>query len=128
MEAFRIASLGILAAMAALLLRQKEPAMSAVFSVSCGVIIFLCILARLSVLMPYLEKLIAYIENGEDYLKIILKASGITIVSEFAAGICKDSQMASVGEMIRVFAKISLFLIGLPILIAVVDIIGGYTV
>lgn len=128
MEAFRIASLGILAAMATLLLRQKEPSISAVFSVSCGILIFLCILARLSVLMPYLEKLMSYIENGEEYLKILLKASGITVVSEFAAGICKDSQMTSVGEMIRVFAKISLFLIGLPILIAVVDIIGGYAV
>lgn len=126
MDVFRIAALGITAVISASLFKSREPGIATALTAACGILIFSCILRRMSVLLPYLEKMFALLEDGDLYLGILLKAAGITIVSEFAAGICKDSQMTSIGEMIRVFAKISLFLLGLPVLLTVVDMIGGY--
>lgn len=127
MDAFRIAALGITATISVVLIKAKEASYGAVISIVSGIFIFICIIGRLSILISHMRELVSVIEEGDTYLNILLKASGITIVSEFAAGISKDNQMNSVADMIRVFAKISLFLISLPVLTTVINMIRNFS-
>lgn len=127
LDAFRISALGVSAAICVLMIRNREPAIATVISICSGIFIFACILARIDILFSYINILTQQIKNGDIYFEIILKASGIAMVAEFAVGICKESGMISCAEMIRMFAKVSLFLLGLPILTAVVNMIGGFS-
>lgn len=127
MDAFRIAALGITATVCVVLIKPKEATYGAVISIISGIFIFICIVGRMSILIGHMRELVAVIEDGDTYLNILLKASGITVVSEFAAGICKDNQMNSVADMIRIFAKISLFLISLPVLTTVIGMIRNFS-
>lgn len=127
MDAFRIAALGITAAVSVVLIKTKEASYGAVISIMSGIFIFICIIGRMAILISYMRELVTVIEEGNVYLNVLLKASGITIVCEFAAGICRDNQMSSVADMIRVFAKISLFLISLPVLTTVITMIRNFS-
>ena len=51
--------------------------------------------------------------------------AGITYVSECASGICKDSGYTAVASQIEIFARISMLVISLPVVITLLETIGG---
>ena len=59
-----------------------------------------------------------YIRIGRPYLEALLKMIGITYVTEFAAGMCRDAGYGSLGNQIEIFGKLSILALSMPILLA----------
>ena len=68
-----------------------------------------------------------YLSGGGKYLGFLFKAVGITYVCEFCASICKDAGYGAVAGQIEIFGKLSILLMGIPVLVAVIENISAIT-
>ena len=70
---------------------------------------------------------VEYLSGGGKYLGFLFKAVGITYVCEFCASICKDAGYGAVAGQIEIFGKLSILLMGIPVLVAVIENISAIT-
>lgn len=127
MEIWRIAFVVICIAMIGLLLRSREPAISILLSLGLGVILLFCIQGRLEYFSQLIRMLSDSMEEEKGYLMLLFKATGIAIVAEFTNGICKECQMASAGELVRLFAKVSMLMLCFPFVVTVINLVENFS-
>ena len=69
-----------------------------------------------------------WLDENQEFYKILFKVMGITYICEFTSGICKDAGITSVATQIEILGKMLILLSGIPILISVVDMIKNYKI
>lgn len=126
MDIIDVALLGMVTVIAAMMIKQKEPALGGLLSLGVGIYIMVCLISRLFITIQYLDGLLESLSFAKSYLVILLKAVGITLVTEFGASLCRENGFQALADSIRVFGKISILMLGIPILATLVNIIGGF--
>jgi len=121
MEIIKIGILGVVGVMLALQFKSNRPEYGLYLGAVLCLIIFSFSLSGLNLLMVKIRDLGKYINGSESYLGFLFKAVGITYVCEFCASICKDAGYSAVAGQIEIFGKLSVLLMGMPVLVAVVE-------
>ncbi len=124
MDILKISILGISAVLLALILKSYRPEYSNYISIAVCICIFMFVTSKLELLISYAEKMQKLVHLDDTYMSMILKMIGITYVAEFAANICKDSGYQTVAGQIELFAKLSILVIGMPVILAFMETIG----
>ena len=57
---------------------------------------------------------------------MILKMIGITYVAEFSTDICRESGYQAIAGQIEIFAKLSILLISMPVLMGFIETLGAF--
>jgi stage III sporulation protein AD len=52
----------------------------------------------------------------------------VTYVAEFASGICKDAGYQNIAVQIEIFTKLTILAIGMPVLLALLELIGDFLI
>lgn len=89
-------------------------------------LIFSCTAAYMGQVKAQLEALMRYASSGSRYFTILFKVVGITWISEFVAGICRDSGFGAVASQVELFGKIAILFAGLPVFLALIETIAGF--
>lgn len=63
------------------------------------------------------------IESG--VFAAVIKMIGIGYITEYSSSLCEDNGCSSLAKKIQLAGKITIFLMSAPILIGVIDVIGG---
>ena len=114
MEIIKIIGVGLLTLIISILLKdvKKEFSIYAVI-IGTSIILFLS--------MDLLKEIINFIEgltknvNGE-FIKILLKMTGIAILTEYAVSLCKDSGESAIATKIDLGGKIILISLSIPVI------------
>ncbi len=114
MEIIKIIGVGLLTLIVSILLKdvKKEFSIYAVI-IGTSIILFLS--------MDVLKEIINFIEgltknvNGE-FIKILLKMTGIAILTEYAVSLCKDSGESAIATKIDLGGKIILISLSIPVI------------
>lgn len=114
MEIIKIIGVGLLTLIISILLKdvKKEFSIYAVI-IGTSIILFLS--------MNVLKEIINFIEgltknvNGE-FIKILLKMTGIAILTEYAVSLCKDSGESAIATKIDLGGKIILISLSIPVI------------
>lgn len=121
MEIVRIGILGVAGIMLALQFKTTRPEYGLYVGVAICLIIFVFSIDGLYVLLGWVKGLEKYLNGNGNYLSFLFKAVGITYVCEFCASICKDAGHGAVAGQIEIFGKLSVLLMGMPVLAAVIE-------
>ena len=113
-----MAAVGIAAVLTALQLKGTGGVYGTYVVLAAGLFLFYYSGSKLSGIMGALEEAAAYIRIGRPYLEALLKMVGITYVTEFAAGMCRDAGDGSLGNQLEIFGKLSILALSMPILLA----------
>lgn len=124
MDILKISILGIVAVLLALILKSYRPEYSYYISIAVCICIFMFVGTKLEQLIGYAEKMQQLIQMDSSYMAMILKMIGITYVAEFASNICKDCGYQTVAGQIELFAKLSILVLGMPVIVAFMETIG----
>ena len=124
MDVIKISLLGIVAVLPAILLKNIKNEYAVLMSIAVMLIIFGFAVARIQVVVDTINRLLVGINIETRYVVIILKMLGIAYVAEFSAAICRDAGFGAVASQIEIFAKISLLVTGIPIINALISMIG----
>lgn len=124
MDILKISAIGISAVLLALLLKNYRAEYSAYISIAVCICIFMFVSSKLEMLIGYVKKMQGMVHLDNSYLSMILKMIGVTYVAEFASNICKDCGHQTIAGQIDLFAKLSILVLGMPVLLAFMETIG----
>lgn len=123
----KIIVLAICGILLVVFVRSYQSEYAIYISICITMIIFFAILMQLEDIKEKLSPLdFLFGENGE-YLALIFKMVGITYLCEFCGGICKDAGYQAIGTQVEIFGKMTILLSGVPILMALIHTIQGFT-
>ena len=113
MEVLKVVMLGMTGMLLGILLKGTRPEYSVYLSLAAGICIFSYMTGKLSYLFSSVLKIQEYLPVDAQYLETLLKMIGITYVSEFAAGICKDAGYGAIASQIDIFARLYIMVLSM---------------
>lgn len=123
LDIIKIIGVGITALIIIIILKQYKPEFTVYVSLIAGAIILFMVMDKLSGVVSILTSLTEKTGVGSTFLKILLKITGIAILTEFAVSICKDSGEAAIASKIDLGGKIIIISISIPIITALLELI-----
>lgn len=125
---FRIIIIALMGVILAMFLKTQKPEYSVFLSLCIAALILFCVLGLFTSAKEQLSSLSSYLTQDNQYFGLLFKMIGITYMSEFCSGICKDAGYQAIGSQIEVFGKLTILLAGLPILMTLIETIQGFAV
>ena len=92
MDIIKIIGVGIVALIIIVILKQYKPEFAMYASIIAGAIIIFFSLDKISAIINLLTSLSKKTGLNAEYLRILLKITGIAILTVFSVSICKDSR------------------------------------
>lgn len=123
LEIVKIIGVGLTALIIIIILKQYKPEFTVYVSIIAGAIILLMVMDKLSAVVNILSSLANKTGTGSTFLKILLKITGIAILTEFAVSICKDSGETAIASKIDLGGKIIIISISIPIITALLELL-----
>lgn len=128
MNSIQIALLGVVGTLLALQFKSGKSEYGIYVSLAVSLFLFLCMLSRLEIFVRTVKKIADYIKLDDGQMGILLKMAGVTYVAEFASGICKDAGYQNIAVQIEIFTKLTILAIGMPVLLALLELIGDFLI
>lgn len=123
MEAVKLIGIGLLALIIIVIIKQYKPEFSIYISLVAGTLIILLVLDKLIGIINLLTTLSKKAGINATYLLILLKITGIAILTEFGISICKDAGEVAIANKIEFGGKIIIISISIPIISALLEVI-----
>lgn len=128
MNSTQIALLGVVGTLLALQFKSGKSEYGIYVSLAVSLFLFFCMLSRLEIFVQTVKKIADYIKVDAGQMSILLKMAGVTYVAEFASGICKDAGYQNIAVQIEIFTKLTILAIGMPVLLALLELIGDFLI
>ena len=115
MEVFKIAIIGIITAVSALIVREHRPDVAILISISGGIVILLSIVEYLGETISFLRSIADAGKIDGGIIKVLVKIVGIGYITDFSANIAEETGSRGLGEKIVLGGKILILLASMPI-------------
>lgn len=122
----KIGLLAIVAVGIILFIKQTKPEFAYLFMLSVALFLFLFCFQSFYNIADMIKMVSNEIENANAYTAILLKIVGISYISEFCGGICKDAGYATIGKGVETAGKFCVLIVGMPIFLNLIDVIKEY--
>ncbi len=126
MELIRIIGVGLVTAIAAILLRSTKPELSFAVTVAGCVIILIFSLDILWSTFGIFEQIGEQTGIDNALIRIVLKIIAIGYLVEFAAGVVEDFGSKSVADKLVFAGKVIIFTVSVPIVQTLVSLVGSF--
>ena len=123
MEIIKIIGIGLVALILIIVIKQYKPEFALYISIAAGLIIFFLVMDKLSGIIDLLMNLSNKANINQDFIIILLKITGLAILSEFAISVCKDAGEGAIASKIDFGAKIIMVAISIPIIASLLEMI-----
>lgn len=123
-----IGVIGMVIVLTAIQFKSIKPEYGIMISVAGCIFIFLYSLSRISDIISMIDKLSELTSISRDYIKILLKITGVTFISEIASDIAKDCGYNAVANQIQIFGKLTILAMSLPVFVELISSIGNLLV
>lgn len=121
MDIIKIIGIGIIALIIIIILKQYRPEFAVYVSILAGIFILILSLSQISGVINLLKNLTSKANINSEFLGIILKITGIAILTEFAVSICQDSGESSIANKIDIGGKVMIITISIPIISSLLE-------
>ena len=128
MSVLTIGILGIAGALLAVELKGLKGEYGIYLVAVVGLVIFFYGVTKLKTVIETIRQVQSYIRLNRMYLEVLLKMIGITYIGQFASGICKDAGYQNIAVQIEIFTKLTILAIGMPVLLALLELIGDFLI
>ena len=115
MNIISICVLALVTAIIAGMIKQKNGEIALMLSISCGVIILVSLLSQVSHIISTVNSIVAVSDMNIEYIKILLKVIGVSLLTEFAVSVCKESGQQGIASNVLLSGKIMITAISLPL-------------
>lgn len=123
MEIVKIVGVGVVCAIAYLLIKQVKSEFAIFVVIAGSLIMILMIINHLSAIIGYFDEIVQKTGIDRNIYITILKIIGVGYLAEFASNICNDSGTVSIGNKIILGGKIIILCLALPIITSLIDLI-----
>lgn len=121
----KAALLGILTIVTAMAMKQGKAEFATFVSLAGSILIAWAAISLLGGMIGSFERISRFLPMQQEYIGLMLKMTGVTYLSEFAAALCKDAGYSAVAGQIELVGKLTILSIGMPIVFALFELIAS---
>ena len=121
MDIIKIIGIAFLAVIIIVILKQYRPEFAIYASIIAGVLILALASNTLSGIIDMIKSISNKTNINSEFLVILIKITGIAILTEFAVSICKDAGESAIASKVDVGGKIIIISMSIPIINALID-------
>ncbi len=121
MDIIKIIGIAFIAVIIIVILKQYRPEFAIYASIIAGVLILALASNTLSGIIDMIKSISNKTNINSDFLIILIKITGIAILTEFAVSICKDAGESAIASKVDVGGKIIIISMSIPIINALID-------
>ena len=121
----KIAGIALAVLFCALIVKDKNSTVAALLSVAGGIMLLTAVIGKFSDITDALRGFVDTSSVTDTYVKLMLKALGITILTQFVADTCRDNGESALASITETASKIAVVTMLLPLFQTVISIVGG---
>ena len=121
MDIIKIIGIAFIAVIIIVILKQYRPEFAIYASIIAGVLILTLASGTLSGIINMINSISNKTNINSDFLVILIKITGIAILTEFAVSICKDSGESAIASKVDIGGKVIIISMSIPIINALID-------
>lgn len=122
-ELIKIIGIGLIALVIVIILKQYRPEYAIYVSIIAGILILFLAMEKLSGIINLLQAISDKTYINKQFLGILLKITGIAIVTEFAVSICADAGEKAIASKIELGSKVIIVAMSIPIISSLLELI-----
>ena len=126
MDVARVALLGIVGVLTGLLFKSGKQEYGVFIGIAVSILIFSYVGVYLGQMKDAVASFGSRLTGSGEYLGILFKVVGITWLSEFCAGLCRDAGYHSIAAQVELFGKTAVLLTGMPVFLSLIETISGF--
>lgn len=122
MEIIKIIGIAFSAVVIIIIMKQYKPEFTIYVSLIASALILFLLLNKISGIVNLLTSLANKMSGtSQEFLKILIKITGIAFLTEFAVSICKDSGESSIASKVDLGGKIIIITMSIPIISSMLE-------
>ena len=122
-EIIKIVGIGLIALVIAIVLKQYRPEYAIYVSIVAGILILVFIMSKITGIINLLKSISDKTYINKKFLSILLKITGIAIITEFAVSICTDAGEKAIASKIEIGSKVIIIAMSIPIISSLLELI-----
>ncbi len=122
-EIIKIIGIGLVALVIIIILKQYRPEYAIYVSIISGILILFLAMEKLSGVINLLQSISDKTYINKQFLGILLKITGIAIITEFAVSVCSDAGEKAVASKIEIGSKVVIITMSIPIISSLLELI-----
>lgn len=122
-EIIKIIGIGLIALVIVVILKQYRPEYTIYVSIIAGVLILFLAMEKISGIINLLQSISDKTYINKQFLGILLKITGIAIITEFAVSICTDAGEKAIASKIEIGSKVIIIAMSIPIVSSLLELI-----
>ena len=122
-EIIKIVGIGLIALVIAIILKQYRPEYAIYVSIVAGILILVFIMSKITGIINLLKSISDKTYINKQFLSILLKITGIAIITEFAVSICTDAGEKAIASKIEIGSKVIIIAMSMPIISSLLELI-----
>ena len=120
---FKSAAMAVVCVILYLALSKDRKEFATVLSITACCFLAAAAFGFLDSVMDFVHRLIAMANLNTETVQILLKSTGISILSEFCAMICTDAGNSALGKGIQLLAAATVLWLSLPLFMNLLDLV-----
>lgn len=124
MEILKITGLAVTGVLLSALVKSQNKDISIYIILATSIIIIISILNRVTEIFAYIENIYDQISYGREFFPVIIKVLAVAYITDFTSQICKDAGENTISSKVELAGKVMIFYIAMPILTAIIRLIG----
>lgn len=120
MESWQICGVGILTAVAALIVKQLRGELALPVRLSGSIVLLGIVLGLMAPICVYLEQLARSV-GLDEYGEVLLKAFGVAMLTQLGAELCRDCGEGTVAGCVELAGRCEILLLSLPLISSVLE-------
>ena len=125
MDIFKLIGIALVGAICSLVLKNTQSQYSALCVIATGIIIIILVLNSLKSVIYTFQELVEQTGINQEIFALLLKIIGIGYLVEYSSNLCNDLDCPSIAKKLAFGGKITLFMMAIPIIKSLINIIIG---
>ena len=122
-EIIKIVGIGLIALVIAIIIKQYRPEYAIYVSIVAGILILVFTMSKITGIINLLKSISDKTYINKQFLSILLKITGIAIITEFAVSICTDAGEKAIASKIEIGSKVMIIAMSIPIISSLLELI-----
>lgn len=122
-EIIKIVGIGLIALVIAIIIKQYRPEYAIYVSIVAGILILVFTMSKITGIINLLKSISDKTYINKQFLSILLKITGIAIITEFAVSICTDAGEKAIASKIEIGSKVIIIAMSIPIISSLLELI-----
>ena len=123
MDIIKIIGIALISLVIITIVKKYKPEFSVYISLMAGCIILFLAFDKLADIINLLSNLASRSSINGSFITLLLKITGIAILTEFAVSICKDAGESSIANKVDIGGKIMIVAVSVPIISGLLEIV-----